>query len=52
MDYKILERIEKLIDKLPYENATVKITGKGETYELNKDKPTPCGFVQPKQTSK
>jgi len=41
---KILDRIDKLIDKLPYDTATVKIECKGKTYELTKDKTIKCGF--------
>ena len=41
---KILERIEKLIEQLPYKTATVSIELKNRTIELNKEKKNKCGF--------
>jgi hypothetical protein len=40
----VLERIEKLIEQLPYKTATVSIELKNRTIELNKEKKNKCGF--------
>jgi hypothetical protein len=41
---KILDRIEKLIEQLPYKTATINIELKNRTIELTKEKKNKCGF--------
>lgn len=40
----ILQKIEKLIDKLNYETAKIEIVGKGWSATLEKEKQTKIGF--------
>lgn len=42
--FKILSKIEKLVDQLPYETAEINIELENETLVLNKQKTCVCGF--------
>jgi len=43
-NWKVLSKIEKLIEQLPYTTAHVEIKTSGETYTLDKEKQISCGF--------
>jgi hypothetical protein len=43
---KILCKIEKLVDQLPYLSVKIEVELKDQTLTLAKEKPRKCGFIQ------
>ena len=42
---KILNKIERLVDQLPYQSVKIEVELKDHTLTLQKDKPKQVGFV-------
>lgn len=45
---RILDKIEALVDKLPYQTAEIRIDMADKTYTLTKDRKRPIGFTADK----
>jgi hypothetical protein len=43
---KILNKIERLVDQLPYQSVKIEVELKDQTLTLQKDKPKQVGFVK------
>lgn len=43
---KILNKIERLVDQLPYQSVKIEVELKDQTLILQKDKPKQCGFIK------
>lgn len=43
---KILNKIERLVDQLPYQSVKIEVELKDQTLILQKDKPKKCGFIK------
>lgn len=43
---KILNKIERLVDQLPYRSVKIEVELKNQTLILQKDKPAQCGFIK------
>lgn len=41
----ILNKIEQLVDKLPYTSVRIEVELKNETLILEKNRPAKCGFL-------
>jgi hypothetical protein len=44
--HKILDKIERLVDQLPYQSVKIEVEMKDQTLILQKDKPKQCGFIK------
>ena len=42
---RVLDKIEQLVDKLPYKTANISIEMADKTYVLTKDRQRPIGFT-------
>ena len=43
---KILNKIERLVDQLPYRSVKIEVELKDQVLVLSKDKPAQCGFIK------
>lgn len=43
---KILSKIERLVDQLPYQSVKIEVELKDQTLIFQKDKPKQCGFIK------
>lgn len=43
---KILNKIERLVDQLPYQSVKIEVELKDQTLILQKEKPKQCGFIK------
>ena len=43
---KILNKIERLVDQLPYKSVKIEVELKDQTLVLQKDKQKQCGFIK------
>jgi hypothetical protein len=43
---KILNKIERLVDQLPYRSVKIEVEMKDQVFVLSKDKPAQCGFIK------
>lgn len=43
---KILTKIERLVDQLPYRSVKIEVEMKDQTLVLQKEKQNQCGFVK------